>query len=247
MIGIYKITSPKGKIYIGQSININRRWSEYLKLRRCEKQIRLYYSFLKYGPQNHKFEIIEECLENQLNERELYWGLYYNVLSKMGLNLKLGNAKGKISEKTKKKISKAVKGKSGKYKRTDAIKQLISKNTSIKIYQFTLNGEFVKEWNSITEAEFNFGKGIKDNLSKKTNKSHGFVWNYNKTFPGYNNKDHGNAVKVIQKSKNGVIIKEWNSFTQIQKELKYPTSNISACCLKKQKTAYGFIWEYKNN
>lgn len=31
-IGIYKITSPSNKIYIGQSTNITRRWDEYRKL-----------------------------------------------------------------------------------------------------------------------------------------------------------------------------------------------------------------------
>ena len=29
MIGIYKIVSPSGKVYIGQSTNIERRWKEY--------------------------------------------------------------------------------------------------------------------------------------------------------------------------------------------------------------------------
>ena len=29
MIGIYKITSPSGKVYIGQSIDIERRWKKY--------------------------------------------------------------------------------------------------------------------------------------------------------------------------------------------------------------------------
>ncbi len=32
MIGIYKITNPEGKIYIGQSIDIDRRFKEYKRL-----------------------------------------------------------------------------------------------------------------------------------------------------------------------------------------------------------------------
>jgi excinuclease UvrABC nuclease subunit len=31
IIGIYKITNPNRKIYIGQSTNIYRRWKQYLK------------------------------------------------------------------------------------------------------------------------------------------------------------------------------------------------------------------------
>ena len=153
---------------------------------------------------------------------------------------------GKVSEETKHKISIANKGKAGKYTRTNQIKLAISKSNSIKIYQFKINGNFIQEWDSITEAELKFGKGIKDNLSGKTKTSHGFVWSYNNIFPGYNN-NHGNTVIVNQKSKEGHILKEWNSLTDIENKLGYATSNISSCCKGKQKTAYGFIWEYKEN
>ena len=61
IIGIYKITSPSGKIYIGQSININKRQENYRFPSSLKFQIKLRRSFQKYGPENHKFEIIEEC------------------------------------------------------------------------------------------------------------------------------------------------------------------------------------------
>lgn len=245
MIGIYKITSPSGKIYIGQSKNIERRLNEYNKLRRCKNQFKLYYSLMKYFPINHKFEIIEECNINELDNRELYWGRYYDVLGENGLNLKLGNGRGEVSEETKFKISKSNKTKAGKYKRTDITKQLISKANSITIYQFDLNGNLIEKWESIVKAELKFGKGIKDNLSGKIKTSHGYVWSYNPTFPNYNQTPHGNNIIVEQRTKDGIIIKEWDSLTSIEKELKYPTSNISACCKGKQKTAYGFLWNYK--
>ncbi len=111
MIGIYKIISPLNKIYIGQSINIIKRFNDYKILNNCKGQIKLYNSLIKYGTENHKFEIVEECKEEQLNEREIYWGLKFNVLDKNGLNLKLGNSNGKCSEETKHKISQSTKGK----------------------------------------------------------------------------------------------------------------------------------------
>jgi group I intron endonuclease len=246
MIGIYKITNPKGKIYIGQSKNIERRWEEYNKLRRCKNQIKLYNSLLLYTPNNHKFEIIEECNADQLDEREIYWGSYYNVLTEAGLNLKLGNGRGKVSNETKLKISTANKGKAGKYERTNHIKALTGKANSIKIFQFERNGKLVQEWESIAKAELEFGKGIKDNLAKTTKSSHGFIWSYSNIFPGYNTL-HGNNIKIIQKSKEKYIIKEWNSLSEIEKTLGYPTSNISSCCRGKQKSAYGYIWKYKEN
>ena len=48
MIGIYKIINPKGKIYIGQSIDIDRRFNEYKKLQ-CNQSKKIYYSLKKYG------------------------------------------------------------------------------------------------------------------------------------------------------------------------------------------------------
>ena len=55
MIGIYKITSPTKKIYIGQSINIEYRIESYKKLIRCKKQIKLYNSLKKYLPLKNKY------------------------------------------------------------------------------------------------------------------------------------------------------------------------------------------------
>ena len=42
-IGIYKITSLTGKVYIGQSTNLEKRKDDYVKLR-CNKQPKLYNS-----------------------------------------------------------------------------------------------------------------------------------------------------------------------------------------------------------
>jgi group I intron endonuclease len=110
--GIYKITSPSGRVYIGQSIDIKRRFKEYKKIR-CKKQVRLYSSFKKYGLINHIFEVIEVCLEQELNTRERYWQDVYKVLEERGLNCKLTKTEdrsGKLSENIKLKISKSNKG-----------------------------------------------------------------------------------------------------------------------------------------
>ena len=87
MIGIYKITNPVGKVYIGQSVNIESRWEQYRKYM-GNGQPRLHSSLKEYGAGSHTFEVIEECLQVHLDERERYWQDYYNVLEE-GLNLKL--------------------------------------------------------------------------------------------------------------------------------------------------------------
>lgn len=88
MIGIYKITNPKGKIYIGQSTNIHKRWKKAYKTLQCRGQVRLYRSLVKYGYSEHIFEVIEECSVEELNTRERYWQDFYHVLEE-GLNCKL--------------------------------------------------------------------------------------------------------------------------------------------------------------
>lgn len=85
IICIYKITNPKGRIYIGQSSNYKRRLESY-KYLRCKKQIRLYSSFLKYGYENHKIEIIESCSFENLNKRERYYQDLYEVTTAKGMN-----------------------------------------------------------------------------------------------------------------------------------------------------------------
>jgi group I intron endonuclease len=88
MIGIYKITNPSNRVYIGQSTNIKVRFMTYKSLKSTKYQRVLYRSFLKYGIDNHKFEIIEECDIKNLNKRERYWQDHYNVLNG-GLNCQL--------------------------------------------------------------------------------------------------------------------------------------------------------------
>lgn len=87
--GIYKITSPSNKIYIGQSRNIFKlRFAKYKNLK-CKGQIRLYNSLIKHGWENHVFEVIEECEFDQLNVRERFWQDFYDVIGENGLNCML--------------------------------------------------------------------------------------------------------------------------------------------------------------
>lgn len=106
MIGIYKITSPSKKVYIGQSVNIEKRIKMY-KYLHCKKQPIIYNSLVKYGVENHKFEIIEECTIELLNERERYWQDFYNVLE-CGLNCRLTKTNDKSGNISKETIQKLI-------------------------------------------------------------------------------------------------------------------------------------------
>lgn len=114
--GIYKILSPSGKVYIGQSINIYKRWLYvYKNSKLTNKQPKLYNSLSKYGWDAHKKEILEECSIEQLDERETYWKQYYLDQVEGDWNKVLfcdlyDQGSGPRSEETKQKISKSQLG-----------------------------------------------------------------------------------------------------------------------------------------
>jgi len=73
MIGIYKITNRiNNKSYIGQSVNIRRRWAEHRLLHRDES-LSLKRALRKYGIENFTFEVLEECCVHDLNDKEIYY------------------------------------------------------------------------------------------------------------------------------------------------------------------------------
>lgn len=113
IVGIYKITSPSGRVYIGQSWNIKHRWYTY-KGSMCKLQPKLHASFMKYGTRNHTFEIIHE-LPSDIEQRvmddyELLYIELYKTCKIRLLNLMSGGLGGKHSEETKIKIGIKSKG-----------------------------------------------------------------------------------------------------------------------------------------
>lgn len=89
MVGIYKITNKiNGKIYVGQSNNIKRRFWEYQN-RGTASRIPVDAAIEKYGSENFQYDIIEECPIEKLNERETYWIKHFNSI-KNGYNLSEG-------------------------------------------------------------------------------------------------------------------------------------------------------------
>lgn len=203
-VGIYKITSPSGRIYIGQSVNVQKRIKQY-KRKECKGQRKLNNSFNKYGIDTHVFEIIEICEIEELNKRERYWQDFYKCLHK-GLNCRLTSTDvlpSYMSKKTREKISislighpvsertKEISSKTNKgntyclgYKHTEDFLNTLRK----KILQYTLDLDFIKEWSSIKEAaesikntnsmikskSSNIGNCLKG-LSKS---AYGFKWKY---------------------------------------------------------------------
>ncbi len=124
-VGIYQILNKlTNESYVGQAINIESRWKEHIILLDKNKHIYtgsknnsiLQNAWNKYGKENFEFIILEECLEDELNNKEIYWIAYYNCnrnKTNMGYNLTDGGngARGyKYTDKDKLKVSQANKG-----------------------------------------------------------------------------------------------------------------------------------------
>lgn len=50
---------------------------------------------------------------------------------------------------------------------------------------------------------------------------------------------------VLQFNKDGTFIREWKSVKDVERNLGYIHQNISYCCVGRYKTAYGYVWKYK--
>ena len=236
-ICIYKITSPSGKNYIGQTTNLCKRLNRYINaynMKKTKGQVYLFNSFIKYGIISHKFEILhtfELYNREKLSESEKYYIKVYNSFNKeKGLNLtaggegKLGR---KMSEENKRKLIEASK----KRIFTEEMRQRMS--LSRKKYVLEMGGH--KHTEEYKEKMRQIKKGIpvppeiaiKRALARK---------------------------KVIQKTRailqydlTGVFIKETNVYKL--REEGYSKNNIYSIYTNlrgKTKTSCGYIWTYKN-
>jgi len=117
IIGVYKIVNlVNGKIYIGSSIDIKGRWKEHIRDLKNNKHHSTYLqrSWNKYGEDNFKFCIVEECNNDQTLDKEQYYLDKYKSYDKRnGYNIaknSLAPMMGrKHSEETLIKLSEGVK------------------------------------------------------------------------------------------------------------------------------------------
>lgn len=126
--GIYTITSPSGKVYVGQARNISTRWSKYKNVNSSKDQSAIYNSFLKYGVSNHIFRLVHELpIDSSQETRDQYEILYWEQFKNCGiqvLNIRIPGSTGpkpagwKHTPEARMKISLAKKGKPSHLKGT---------------------------------------------------------------------------------------------------------------------------------
>ena len=220
---IYLVTNCYGdpnKIYIGKTKN-------------CRKNPHR----RKYG-KNITYDYIDEVhsLDRKIwTPIESFWIEYFRQL---GFDIQNPNKKGGggpeyYSEEIKKKISTNNIGKRCK-----------------KVLQYNLNGDFIKEWKSITDIQNNLLiKDISLCCNKKIQTAGGFIFRF-KNNPLEENyiiphKKRGRA--IIQYDLKNNFIKKWDRIKDASISFNIKQGDICSCCLLNQKTAGGYIWRYENN
>lgn len=156
MAGIYKIINLiDNKVYIGQSINIKCRFDSHKSNLKNNHHSNIYLqnAWNKYGEENFKFEILEECTENKLDEREQYWLNFYGGLnSDNNYNFREPLSPGRMSIISRKRMSLARLGK----KREKWVCEKLSQSFKGRISYF--KGKHLSEEHKRKISESNKGK-----------------------------------------------------------------------------------------
>lgn len=228
---VYKHTSPSNKVYIGITINPKQRWSangkQYISNQHFTRAIN------KYGWNNFKHEILFDNLTiNEAKSKEIELIAYYDSTNPLkGYNISLGGDI--MSESTRKKLSKARKGKISD-KRLELIR-----NNSRKINQYDLQGNLIKTWDCFRDIKDNLFPNATDSciynccIRKNVKSYYGFQWRYADdcndigVYEKYNqeiyNKNRNKSICEISLI-DGSIIKIYKSSKQAQKELGFQVS-----------------------
>lgn len=233
MIGIYKITSPSGKVYIGQTTNFTKR-KNYYKNGAKPYQIRIHNSLQKYGYDAHSIVLIEQCSVDNLNQRERYWQDFYDVIGENGLNCRLtatNDKSGFLSESSKHKLSIAKK-------------------------KVVIDGEwrekFAYDWSGKNHSEETKRKMSESAKGKKKTAEH--ISKLPQNQKGYKSKPRSEKFKLNQKlyngkskivyqyDKNDNLINQFISAAEAKRQTGVKT--INSVVLGKTKTAGGFKWRY---
>ena len=231
MIGIYKIENKiNGKVYIGQSKDINKRWIEHksnLNNNRHPNK-KLQNAWNSYGKDNFDFTVLEECDNNIINDREIYWISYYDSSNReLGYNLSTG---GEASSKGMR-FSNEQKEKMSELRNPD------------KIIQLDLDGMVIRVWRSASHASRSLNirasSIIKCAKHDGVYQSNNYIWLYKDEYDKCNfdiieyKLSHFMSfdLKIKQIDLYGNVVRIWNNFTEIKNENEdMLVSMIGECC-----------------
>lgn len=220
--GIYKITNKiNNKSYIGQSVNINNRWYVH---KATKDDYPIHRAIQKYGKNNFSWEILEECTESQLSEREIYYIAKYNTFmyakNSNGYNLTPGGEQG---------------------------------NTK-PVNQYSKDGTFIRRFNSLVEAAAAIGKmstQISSCCYKRCLSCGGYLWSFDGDVPVDYDKEIGKlGITIDQYDLGGKFIRTFETGSKACRvvntgaERKISKGQIINCCKNDNYSAAGYLWRF---
>ena len=220
--GIYKITNLKNNlVYIGQTVNFGIRRREHWSDKTNDD---LHNDIQKLGREYFKFEIIEKCDVDQLDEREKYWIEYYDSYN-MGYNNTEGGSGNKLNAKN---------------------------SQCMPVYAYNLDGTFAAEYYSIASAmrKLNMkSNNITRCIIHNDNHHHsgGFMWRTYKTdqIPAFEKNLGGKSIYCYDLNTR-LFVKEYKTVTEAGIELcGKRTPHICSAANGSRKSACGFLWSYE--
>lgn len=249
--GIYMIKNKiNGKKYIGQSVNIERRWYDHKYKAFYKDEISfdspIHQAFRKYGVENFDFTILSECLVNELDQKEKDLIVENQSMYPNGYNIMIGGQEfraeqnycvdcGKVIYKT---ATRCVNCHSIFQRQQERpSKEYIAEQVYLKGFaevgrEFGVTDNTIRDWcrnyelpthtSELKDWWMNF-TGIEKPIVKKKNKK-GQIAQINKE-----------TLEIIEIFDNGADV-----------ERKYPqyiSKTVNRACTGNLKTAYGFIWK----
>lgn len=272
---IYKITNKiNQKPYIGKTVDtITSRWNEHIyEAFTHNSPFLIHNAMRKYGIENFTIKELEECSADKLSEREQYWiktinshfetGYGYNMTyggdgtlrysDEQILNLwnqgfdchQIANILSASISTISSRLKPLLKPKEAQQRRNERLKKAV--------LQYDLNGNFIKAWNSVTEAEkgTNTSSGSISRCCKKERAmASNSLWKYasdntpiEELMLKYAKSTQCNSVDLIDK--NGIIQQQFETAAQAERAVGASRGSISAVCNHKNKSAKGYYWQW---
>ena len=237
---IYSITNTQNeKKYIGQTKNIKNRWTQHRSSlnNNHHHNKHLQAAWNKYGEYSFAFKIIEECDNSDMNERERYW------IEKLD------------SKNSGYNLDKGGRGCLG-YKHTEEeLQKMRLIQNPKKVVQLDDNLSVIKVWDSCSHAGKTLNISIRQikhccerTGHQKTAK--GFFWAYKEDYEKDDFDFSYFEIRTQKKKRVGQFDKKMNlinifsSTKEASNKLHIGCSDISSVCLKKRRTAKGFVFRY---
>lgn len=279
---IYKITNTvNGKIYVGQTTRTadirfcgHIRSSKYVN---TKYQCVIDRAIAKYQPCNFTLEVLEQCDNDLLNEREQYWIQHLNSYDRnIGYNLTRGGKganrwdydeivllynKGLSIADICRNIgcststAFAVLNLCGVYDRESVKQRGIQTAQTTRghaVSQYDLDGNYIQTFVSAQDAARHIDKATAIRIIESCNQQKGihggFQWRYaHDNPPGKYNERPVRHHSVEQYSLDGQFIQTYFTIAEASRATGISVSSINNCCNQTAMRAANYLWKYQDD